>query len=66
MPSAIFNGFYKNTIRDVIYDNPVTVVNWTDGSVTTAVCKNEDTYNYETGLAVCIIKRMLRQLKKLQ
>lgn len=66
MPPAIFNSFYKNRIEDIVYENPVTVVNWTDGSITTAVCKKEDTYNYETGLAVCIIKRMLGQPKKLQ
>lgn len=66
MPPAIFNSFHENTIRDVVYDKPVTVVNWTDGSVTTAMCKKEDIYNYETGLAVCIIKRMLRQSKQLQ
>lgn len=66
MPPLLFNSFYENTIRDVVYDKPVTVVNWTDGIVTTAMCKKEDTYNYETGLAVCIIKRMLGQPKRLQ
>ena len=45
-------------IIDVIYNNPATIVMWSDGTKTVVKCQNGDTYNPETGLAMCIIKKM--------
>jgi len=50
----------KKNIKDVIYNNPTTVVLWKDGTKTVVKCQTEtgDTYNPELGLAMCIIKKL--------
>ena len=50
--------FDKNDIKDVIYNNPATIVFWKDGTKTVVKCQKGDTYNPELGLAMCIIKKM--------
>lgn len=52
--------FDKNEIKDVIYNNPATIVFWKDGTKTVVKCQKDkgDTYNPELGLAMCIIKKM--------
>ena len=51
------NKFDKNTIKDVIFNEPATIVFWKDGSKTVTKCQDGDTYNKELGLAMCIIKK---------
>lgn len=55
----IKNKFDKDTIKDVIYNDPATVVIWKDGTKTVVKCQKQtgDTYNPELGLAMCIIKK---------
>lgn len=50
---------YKQ-IKDVIFNDPATIVFWNDGTKTVVKCQTDkgDTYNPELGLAMCIIKRM--------
>ena len=50
----------KNNIKDVIFNDPATVVIWNDNSKTVVKCQKEtgDTYNKELGLAMCIIKKL--------
>ena len=52
--------FDKNEIKDVIYNDPATIVFWKDGTKTVVKCQKDkgDTYNPELGLAMCIIKKM--------
>lgn len=52
--------FDKNQIKDVIFNNPATIVFWKDGTKTVVKCQKDkgDTYNPELGLAMCIIKKM--------
>lgn len=50
--------FNKNSIKDVIFNNPATIVLWKDGTKTVVKCQKGDTYNPELGLAMCIIKKM--------
>lgn len=45
-------------IKQVIYRNPATIVFWSDGSKTVCKCSGGDKYNPETGLAICILKKM--------
>lgn len=47
------------TIKNVYFNNPVTVVIWSDGSKTIVRCQPGDTYSKETGLALCIAKKYL-------
>lgn len=46
-------------IKDVIFNNPATIVIWSDGSKTIVKCQPGDEYNKETGLAMCIAKKYL-------
>ena len=55
-PGVLPNGTY---IKEVIYYNPATIVFWSDGTKTVCKCHNDDTYSEETGLAMCICKKIL-------
>ena len=46
-------------VTDVYFNDPATVVKWSDGTKTVVVCQKGDTYNAETGLAMCIAKKAL-------
>lgn len=46
-------------IKNVYFNDPVTVVIWSDGSKTIVRCQPGDTYSKETGLALCIAKKFL-------
>ena len=45
-------------IKRVIFNNPVTVVLWADGTKTKVRAQKGDTFNKETGLAMCIAKKV--------
>ncbi len=49
---------FKNSIKNVIYNKPATIVLWKDGTKTVVKCQPGDTYDREKGLAMCIIKRL--------
>ena len=50
----------RNTeIKDVIFNNPATIVLWKDGTKTVVKCQEGDTYSKELGLAMCIAKKYL-------
>lgn len=44
-------------ILKVVYNNPATIVFWSDGTKTVVKCQNGDTYSAETGLAMAICKK---------
>lgn len=46
-------------IKNVYFNDPVTVVIWDDGTKTIVRCQPGDTYSKETGLALCIAKKYL-------
>lgn len=46
-------------IENVIFNKPVTVVLWSDGSKTIVRCGKGDKFDKEKGLALAIVKRML-------
>lgn len=45
-------------IKRVIYNNPATVVYWTDGTKTVVKCQSGDTFSEETGLMAAMLKRI--------
>ena len=49
----------KLEIKKVIFNDPATIVFWTDNSKTVVKCGERDTYDPEKGLAMCIVKRFL-------
>lgn len=46
-------------IKKRIFNNPATIVYWEDGTKTIVKCMNEDTYDRDVGLAMCICKKVL-------
>lgn len=47
------------SIKNVYFNDPVTVVLWNDNTKTIVRCQEGDTYSKETGLALCIAKKAL-------
>ena len=45
-------------IKDVIFNDPATIVFWKDGSKTVVKCKGKDTFDPEKGLAMAIVKKV--------
>lgn len=54
-----FVEFSNIYITKVIYSNPATIVFWSDGTKTVSKCSGGDTYSKETGLSICIMKRLV-------
>lgn len=46
-------------IKRVVYNNPATIVVWSDDTKTVAKIHNNDVYSEETGLILCVIKKIL-------
>ena len=44
-------------IKDVIFNDPATIVLWKDGTKTVVKCQENDTFSKETGLAMAICKK---------
>lgn len=62
---AIFKGYGQvkplrlDEIKDVIFNDPATIVFWTDGTKTVVKCQNGEQFDPEKGLAMAISKRAL-------
>ena len=66
LPPNDFNRLYKTLMREqkftpfrVIFNYPVTVVLWADGTKTVVKCQEGDNYDKITGLALCYMKKAL-------
>jgi hypothetical protein len=46
-------------IKDVIFNDPATIVFWSDGTKTVVKCQEDDIYDPEKGLAMAISKKVL-------
>ena len=53
------NDLAPATIKKVHFNDPATVVLWSDGTKTVVKCQPGDVYSKETGLALCIAKKFL-------
>lgn len=51
-------GMCSVSIRKGIFNDPATVVLWSDGTKTVVKCGPEDTFDMEKGLAMAIVKKM--------
>lgn len=51
-------GMCNVSIRKVIFNDPATVVLWSDGTKTVVKCGPEDSFDMEKGLAMAIVKKM--------
>lgn len=52
--------FERVYIKEVIYNNPATIVMWSDDTKTVAKCNPADKYNPEFGLMWCILKKFYK------
>lgn len=61
LPNPVIYGvdLTRIKIEKVIFNDPATIVFWSDGTKTTVKCQPNDTYSKETGLAMCIAKKFL-------
>lgn len=50
---------YIPEIKNVYFNEPMTIVMWADGTKTMVQCQDDDVYSAETGLAVAIAKKAL-------
>lgn len=48
----------NEAIKDVIFNDPATIVLWKDGTKTVVKTCNGDVYNKEVGLMACIVKKL--------
>lgn len=44
-------------IKKVVFNNPATIVMWSDGTKTVVKCSERDTYDPEKGLAMAVAKK---------
>lgn len=49
---------FPNVIKKVIFNNPATIVIWSDDTKTVVKCQDNDNYDPEKGLAMAIAKRV--------
>ena len=49
----------KVYITKVLYNNPATIVFWSDGTQTRNVCPKNTLYNPDSGLAFCVLKKFM-------
>ena len=50
---------FKPTIKNVIFNNPATIVMWSDGTKTVVKCGENDDFDPEKGIAMCCMKKLL-------
>ena len=61
--NALAYALYINeffAIKKVIFNDPATIVLWSDGTKTVVKCGKDDVYDEEKGLALCFMKKALR------
>ena len=55
-----YNSMWKRTkIKNVIFNDPSTIVFWSDGTKTVVKCGENDIYDPEKGLAMAVSKKYL-------
>ena len=51
------NPYYRPEIKNVIFNDPATIVFWTDGTKTVVKCQEGDEFDPEKGLTMAIAKK---------
>lgn len=55
-----YNAMFKRAkIKNVIFNDPATIVFWSDGTKTVVKCGENDIYDPEKGLAMAVAKKFL-------
>lgn len=53
-----YNKRIFSEIKDIIINDPATIILWKDGTKTIVKCQNEDTFDPEKGIAMAILKKL--------
>lgn len=56
--AGVFEGLKAPEIKDVIFNNPATIVFWKDGTKTVVKCQNKEKFDPEKGLAMAFVKKI--------
>nr|DAH43878.1 MAG TPA: hypothetical protein [Caudoviricetes sp.] len=56
--STTYNKRIFLEIKDIIINDPATIILWKDGTKTVVKCQNEDTFDPGTGIAMAILKKL--------
>ena len=57
--NKVINETGKVYITKVLYNNPATVVFWSDGTTTKNICPPDILYNPDAGLAFCMLRKFM-------
>lgn len=57
--TVVYNGNMHTNIENVIFNDPATIVFWTDGTKTVVKCQSGEAFDPEKGLAMAISKKVL-------
>lgn len=58
-PTELFNSYRMPSIKNVIFNDPTTIVFWNDGTKTIVKAQDGDIFDPEKGLAMAISKKAL-------
>ena len=53
-----FNGHRELKVKKIIFNNPATIVFWSDGTKTVVKCGKDDTYDKEKGFYIACAKKL--------
>ena len=53
-----YNKCIFSEIKDIIINDPATIILWKDGTKTVVKCQKDDTFDPETGIAMAILKKL--------
>ncbi len=56
---GILTKLDKVYITKVLYNNPATIVFWSDGTQTRNICPPDTLYNPDAGLAFCMLRKLM-------
>lgn len=54
-----YNTWFSLKPTKIIFNGPATIVFWDDGTKTVVKCTERETFDYEKGVALCYMKRLL-------
>lgn len=62
--NKIIKDVNSDNVKNILILKPYTVVYFTDGDIFVACCDDEDEFNEDVGIAICKIKKMIKDEKE--
>lgn len=51
--------YFDSKVKKVIFNNPATIIMWTDGTKSVVKCQNGEPFDAEKGFALAYLKKLL-------